>query len=183
MLNTSEETCRFEPSSPRVAAVSLNNTLPLTEQFVIRYTMDHLGQRPFLWLHAQEVLQSVMFNVYDDEERRYIKTVQRLQRNSVLRDVFIVASHVLYNIKVDDNDSLRPKARIAFHGNEDSEKQNLTSDFCMCVPTGISVITVTATIQEWRVLRIGAQVAFLHSGPADRKVFFRPPKESKLQND
>lgn len=58
-----------------------------------------------------------------------------------------LCQHILSTINnVKDDDSLLLKACIAPYGNEDSEKQNFTSDLCIFVPTGISAFIGTVTM-------------------------------------
>lgn len=66
--------------------------------------------------------------------------------------------------EVEDDDSLRFKARIAPHGYEDFDSKSLSSDCCMCSPTGIRVLATTDTIRRWRLLKIDVEMAFHQSG-------------------
>ena len=81
-------------------------------------------------------------------------------------------------MKQNDDQSLKLKARIAPHGNEDSDKENLHTEWCMCPPLGIRIISTTATVRGWRIVRADAKSAFLQTGPAERLVYVRPPAES-----
>lgn len=105
--------------------------------------MEMLGQRPFMNHRAQGFEQSAMIKAYENEEAKHIKTVQRIPRWKISRDANVVSSHVVYRIKVEDDDSLRLNARIAPHGNEDSDTENSKTDCCMCPPEGILVLTIT----------------------------------------
>lgn len=122
-------------------------------------------------------------NVYEREEQKYIATVKCVQRRQVLRDSNIVSSHVVYKIRVEDDDSLRLKARISPHGNKDSDTENLWSDFCTCALIGIRTVTTVAAVSRWRIVQIDVEMAFHQSEPADRKVYVRPPRELKLCNE
>lgn len=113
----------------------------------------------------------------------YIKTVQRLQRNSVPRDANIVPLDVVNKTKVEYNDSHCLRAHVAYHDSKDSDKHSRTLDCFMCASTGMRVLSVTATIRGWYVLQIDIDMAFRQSGPADRKVFVILPKGSKLRDE
>lgn len=89
---------------------------------------------------------------------------------------------MVYKINVEDDESLGLKGRIAPHGNDDSDAQNLRFDYCKCSPTGIHVIATTAANRRWRILKVDVEMAFHHSGPADSKVYVIPPRDSKLKN-
>lgn len=133
--------------------------------------------------HAEEFEQSAMVPAYEKEEDKDIHTVHRVHRKTVPHDVKIISLHVVYKIKVEDDDSLRLKARIAPHGNEDSEKSIFSSDCCIFSPTGIRIIILVASDHWWRLVKINVKMAFHQFGPADRKVYVIPPKESRLRNE
>lgn len=182
-LNMVDEVWRFEQQSVNASTLGVIKTLTSNEQEVLSSMMEQLGQRPFLLHHAQGFEQSVLHNAYEREEQKYIATVKRVQRRQVPRDANIVSSHVVYKIKVEDDDSLPLKARIAPQGNEDSDTENHRSDCCTCAPIGIRAVTTVAAIRRWRIVKIDVEMAFHQSGPADRKVYVRPPRESRLRNE
>ena len=191
-VKITDEQWRYEADVPQEnlgtdtlqgGALEVVKTLTSNHQEVIQSMMDKLGQRPFMYHHAQGFDQSAMIKSYDAEEEKYISTVKRVPRRKVPRDANIVSSHVVYRIKVEDDDSLRLKARIAPHGNEDSDIENLKTDCCMCPPSGIRVITVTATVRTWRIVKIDVEMAFHQSGKAERNVYVIPPKDSRLRNE
>lgn len=182
-FNMSNESWRHEKSSLNASAFEIVKTLDSNEQDLARAMMEQLGQKPFLWHHSQGFDQSAIVSAYDAEERDYTKNMKRVSRHEVPRDVNIVSSHVMYTIKVEDDDSLRSKARIVPHANEESDTENIHSDCCMCSPTGTRVVVTVAGLRKWRITKIDVESAFHQSGPADRKVYVRSPKESKLRNE
>ena len=60
------------------------------------------------------------------------------------------------------------KARIAPHGNKDSEKDGLKTDSTSCPPTGIRALLSIATIHKWPLAKIDFKSAFLQTGDAKR---------------
>lgn len=58
----------------------------------------------------------------------------------------VIASHVLYEVKEDDDGRKKIKARITPHGNRDKEKFNLKTDSATCSPVGIRVLLSCATM-------------------------------------
>lgn len=52
-LNMDHETWRFEQSSLQASSLQIQKVLKSNEQEVIRSMTDSLGQRPFMWHHAQ----------------------------------------------------------------------------------------------------------------------------------
>lgn len=69
------------------------------------------------------------------------------------------------------------KARIAPHGNEDSEKERLTTDCQTCPPTGIRIVLSVSALFGWKVKRADAKGAFLKIGKARRHVYVIPHTE------
>lgn len=49
----------------------------------------------------------------------------------------------------------------------------------MCSPVGIRKVLAIAAIKKWKVTKSDVKAAFLKSGPAQRDVYVRPPRESK----
>ena len=114
-----------------------------------------------------------MGNAYKKEEEKFLLNVEVVPRSSIPRDANIIGCHTVYKIKLNDDKSLKLKARIAPHENEDSEKENLHTKCCMCPPLGIRVMNIIATQRKWRIVRVDADSAFLQTGPAQRKVYVR----------
>lgn len=89
------------------------------------------------------------------------------------------SSHLIYKLKVLDDHSLKLKARIASHGNEDSLKNELSSDCSMCCPVGMRLLLSTAALRKWLLIKMDVKPAFLQTRPAQRDVYVVPPRESK----
>lgn len=105
---------------------------------------DVLGNRSFLRHHAQGFDQAPMVNAYREEEKKFLLNVRQVPRDAVPKTANIIGSYTVYKLKVNDDDNLKLKARIAPHGNEDSDKENLHTDCCMCPPIGILHCMVTS---------------------------------------
>ena len=91
----------------------------------------------------------------------------------------IISSHVIYKIKINDDHSLKLKARISLHGNEDTQKELCKTDCSMCSPIGITVVLTTAVVRKWVFEKANVGLAFLCTGPSGRHVLAKLPKESK----
>lgn len=79
---------------------------------------------------------------------------------------------------MNDDNSLKLKARIAPHGNEDSIKTELKSDCNMCSPTGVRMVLLIASLEKWRLTNADVKAAFIQTVQAQRNVYAIPPKES-----
>lgn len=96
--------------------------------------------------------------------------------NKVPHDTNIISSHIIYKVKLNDDSTLKLKARIASHGNEDSDKDLMRTDCCICSPIGIRFIFSSATYRSWPIIRIDVKTALLQSDPASRQVIVIPTK-------
>ena len=128
--------------------------------------------------HAQGFPQYAIMNSYEAEELEFKKHVKPVLISDIPPDANVISSHTVYKIKMEENNQLRLKARIAPHGNEDSMKDQLKTDCCMCSPIGIRIILTIATIMKWAIARADAKAAFMKTGRAERDVYVKPPRES-----
>lgn len=132
------ETWRFEPSPLRASRLEIFKSLDSYEQTVIQGMLEQLGQRLLFWHHAQGFQKSAMVNFYLKGKKKYIGNVKRIPRQQVYRDANIVASHEVYRISIDDDDSLKLKASIALHGKK-IQKLRTSLRTAVCAPQLISM--------------------------------------------
>lgn len=95
--------------------------------------------------HAQEVLQAPLVNSYNDEEVKLIQKEKCVPRSSVQKLSNIIGSTV-YNLKLNDDNYLKLKAKIVPNGNEDSGKENFWTDCFMWPPIGILIVASTLLV-------------------------------------
>lgn len=69
------------------------------------------------------------------------------------------------------------KARIAPHGNGDSIKGEVKSDFNMFSPSVVSIVLSIASLKNWILTKDDRKAAFLQTGLALRDVYVIPPRE------
>lgn len=89
----------------------------------------------------------------------------------------MIRSHVLYKIKSRDDGTLTCKARIAPHGNEDRDIEDLKTDSASCPPLGIRILFSVCVLLQWYLTKVDVKGAFLQSGSATRDVYVIPPRE------
>lgn len=82
---------------------------------------------------------------------------------------------MLYKIKIEENDALKLKARIALHGNEDSIKHDLRSDCSMYASLDALTLISIATVCKWRLSRVDVRSAFLQTGAAEHSLYVISP--------
>ena len=137
------------------------------------------GQKPFMLHETQVFPQQTLYKAYNEEEVELKEHFKCVPISDISANANIISSHTIYKIKFDENDNLRLKGRIAPHGNEDSQREELRSDCTMCAPVGIRVVATVATIRHWRITKADVKTAFHKTGKADCDVFVVPPRECK----
>lgn len=91
----------------------------------------------------------------------------------------MINSHVIYKFTVNDDKTLKLKFRIAPHCNENSLRDYLITDCCMCSPTGIRIVLLTSALFKWRLTLLDALTAFLQTGDAERDVYVIHPRQCR----
>ena len=181
-LHLDTETWRFEDTLAATLGI-FDKTLPSSEQHVLREMFARIGNKSFMLHHAQGFEQFPLTRAYSAEEDSFIKTVQRVARTSFPANSNVLSSHVVYKLKFLDDQSLKIIARIAPYGKEDSSRDDMRSDCCMCPPLGIRVVLSTAALLKWRIIKIDVKSAFLQTGPAERQIYVIPPRESSHKHE
>lgn len=75
-------------------------------------------------------------------------------------DANVIGNHVLYKIGILNSGKLYYKARIVSHGNRDSEKDNLKTDFVMCPLTGVRMLLSMCAHRRWHLTKVGVKRIF-----------------------
>lgn len=86
---------------------------------------DAIGKKCFMLHHVSFYQQPVLLKTYQAEEFEFKKSISVLPKAFRLQDSNVISSHVIHNVKVNDDDSLKMQERISPHGNEDSIKAKL----------------------------------------------------------
>lgn len=115
---------------------------------------------------------------YDFEEESFKKTVRVVPLSFLPENANVIASHVFYKVKAEDDKLLKLKARNAPHGNEDSMKADLKTHCAMCRPVCAHLLLSTAALPGRRVSKLNVKSAFQQTGHAAHEVYFLPPRES-----
>ncbi len=182
-LKLENETWKYDSNDASCSNANIMPRLQSNTKEVLQQIMRDLGNRSFLLHHASGYDQFPLVKAYKEEEEEFLKTVKRIPRKKVPRNANIIGSHTIYKLKRNDDESLKLKARIAPHGNEDSDTELLRTDCNMCSPVGVRVVYVVATIYGWIVIRIDGKTAFLQTGRASRNVYVIPPRESFCKDE
>lgn len=86
--------------------------------------------------HTQGFEQSVINNAKDAEEASFIKSIMIVLRDCIPSGSNVVNSHTVYKTNTNDKGSLKLRARIASHGNEDDLRSKFSTDCSMCPHMG-----------------------------------------------
>lgn len=156
--------------------------LSSTEKEALQSYYDQFNSKEFLLHQAQGLPQFVTQNAYSIEEINFKKIFKEVHFSDIPADANIISSHVLYKVKVNDDNSLMMKARIGPHGNKDRDKHNLKTDFALCPPIGIRVLLSMANMFKWTLAKSDVKSAFLQTGTAERDIYVVPPRESRKKS-
>lgn len=155
-----------------------NISLESSEQGVLKSFIKVFGHKNFMKFQAQGLPTFPMVNAYAREESVFKKNIKLVPIAKVPKAANIITSHVIFNVKINDDTSYTMKARIAPHGNKDREKAKLKTDSSTCAPTGIRILLSLATLFQCCLAKIDFESAFLQNGIAKRDVYVVPPRES-----
>ena len=153
-----------------------------TEQKLLVSMMSYFGNKSFLKHHAQGFEQYPLFNSYKQEEDSFLKTVKIIPSSQLPSGANIINSHTICKVKQNDDGSLKLKARIAPHGNEDDLKDFLDKDCATCSATGLRIVQSVASLHSWTFYKADVKSAFFQTGKADRDVYVRSPRESQMKS-
>lgn len=171
----------LEASSANAELFSSETGMYSTEHAVLSKKQDHFGNKTFLRHDAQGFDQFPLVTAFKTEEETFLRTVKQVAKKDVPAGANIISSHTIYKVKQYDDSSLKLKARIAPHGNEDDLKNELHKDCSTCSPTGLRILESVASLHGWTVYKADVTVAVLQTGIAQRDVYARPPKESQTK--
>lgn len=116
---------------------------------MLKQIFDTFGNEPFMCHQAQGFDQYLVLGAYKREKDSFTKSVCIVGSDSAGSEAKIISSHVIYKIKIYEDQYLMLKATLAPHCHKDIDKLQFRSDLCMCPPVGIQVIFSTAAIRWW----------------------------------
>lgn len=173
-LNLVNETWRYPINNASTTKV-IELQSSASEDIATLYTP--FGNKYFMAHHAQGIPTFPLLNSFEAEEYVFKNTFTVVAIADVPLNANIISSHTIYKVKVNDDGTLRLKARIEPHGNEDLFKDLMRNDCSMCAPTGVLLLLSLATLLQWRISKADVKSAFLQTGPAENPVYVRPPYE------
>lgn len=120
----------------------------------------------------------IIEQAFDKEHQsNWSDAYQTVPEKDVLRNANIITSHVVYKIKTDEQGDRELKARIVPHGNRDVEKESIRKDSATAQLCVIRLLLSIVTFLGFRLGFADIKGAYLQSGPIQRDIYVRPPKE------
>lgn len=89
----------------------------------------------------------------------------------------VISSHVIYKFKTSEDGSYTLKARIVPHGNRDVEKDNIGKDSSTAQFDVVRIMLAVCNFIGLSLTIAEVKGAYLQSGPIQREIFVRPPRE------
>ena len=89
----------------------------------------------------------------------------------------VISSHVIYKVKTSEDGSHTLKARIVPHGNKDVYKDDIRKDSSTAQFDVIRILLAAVTFLGMRLAMADIKGAYLQSGPIQREIYVRPPRE------
>lgn len=169
-----DETWQYASSANLCAMYIDSLSLESELKASLKDMFDHFGNHFFLKYQAQGFQRFCLKLAYDVEETHFKKRVQTNSLSDVVPHANIISSDVIYKIKMNDDLSIKLKARITPRGKEDSTKEMLRSDCSICLSPGFLLVPSAASLENWRLIKIDIKTAFLQTGNAERDVHVSP---------
>lgn len=129
-LDLWSEAWRFCATS--VSSIPAARFLASDEPEVLAYMLTHFGNKPFMLHQAQVFPPYATANAYDEEDRAFKLTIRIFPIPDIPARANVSSIHTVFKVKIEGHHSLRLKARIAPHGNEDAVTAYLRSHCSMC---------------------------------------------------
>lgn len=112
-----------------------------------------------------------------EHDSNWANAYEMVPEKSVPRNANTITSHVVYKVKTNEEGDRELKARIVPHGNRDTEKDCIRKDSATAQLCIIRLLLSIITVLGFRLGFADIKGAYLQSGPIQRDIFVRPPKE------
>lgn len=116
--------------------------------------------KPFLRHQAQGHEQAAVVKTYKDQKGGFYRHVCCIFVATISADSNVIQSEVIYKVNKNDDATLMLKARIALHGNGDSQKLKLLTNWCMFSASEVRIHLSVAAIRRWRNIKADVKSAY-----------------------
>lgn len=95
--------------------------------------------------------QAAVVKSYKRQENEFCKYVRYIPAADIYTDAIFIPGHIIYKLKRNDGATLMLKARIALHGNENSQKLDLRTERSSCSPSRVRLALAVPGIYHWHI--------------------------------
>lgn len=120
--------------------------------------------------------------VYQVEQENWSGIYEIVNESQVLKVANILSSHVVYKVKVNEDQSVKLKERIFPHGNREKEKEDIRQDRPTIKFPVIRFMLSLSVLLCLRIASVDISVAYLQLCSITREIFVRPPKENRRKH-
>lgn len=116
-----------------------------------------------------------------EHEGNRLEAYEEVIENKVRKVENIIASHAVYKLKVDESGGMPLKAWILPHGNRDQMNDDVRKDSSTAQFDVIRILLSMATEVGVVLGHVDIKGAYRQSGPIQRTIYVRPPRELGLK--
>lgn len=98
-----------------------------------------------------------------------------MKESEIPTDANVIGSHIVYEVKTEEEGTMRLKAIVCPHGSHDNEKDNIRKDSSTAPFVIISLMLALVKCTEDRLGLVHIEGSYLQSRPIQRKMYVRPP--------
>eukprot|EP00173_Palmaria_palmata_P002678 Plantae.Rhodophyta-Palmaria_palmata.ctg2798.p1 GENE.Plantae.Rhodophyta-Palmaria_palmata.ctg2798~~Plantae.Rhodophyta-Palmaria_palmata.ctg2798.p1 ORF type:complete len:702 (+),score=86.29 Plantae.Rhodophyta-Palmaria_palmata.ctg2798:107-2212(+) len=146
--------------------ISPGSKLDSIAQDALKQYYSRFGSKEFNRKAAEGLPSFVLDNSYEEEKENFsaiVKPVVALTIKTNNKKPNIISPHCLYKIKTLDDGSLKCKCRIAPHGNEDDDNDNLRTDSASVTPMAFRIVLSICTLKKFFITKVSKIIHFENS--------------------
>lgn len=154
--------------------------LTSNEQIVLKKIHEKIGNKQVTTREIEFAPSWVLHNAMEREHHNnWIGAYKEVPDSYVPRGANVISSHTLFKVKSHEEDRLEMKARFVLHGNRDKQKDDIRKDSAAADMIVFRLVLSLALILGFIFGIADIKCAYMQSGPANRDIYVRPPKEWK----
>ena len=156
----------------------IHATLETDRARVLETIYDCVGSRQVTRNKLEFAPPWILDDAFDTEYKaNWSESYTPVEEKDVPRHANIITSHVVYKVKTDEDGTRTLKSRIVPHGNRDDEKDSIRKDSATAQLNIIRLLLSLVTFLGFRIGTADIKGAYLQSGPFQRAIYVRPPRE------
>lgn len=141
------------------------------------------GSKQFARWQAPEMSAWFYDAAMEEELENWKKKIKPIHINELPPDANLASSHTVRKLKVNDDGARRFKARTCPYGNHDRDKGKARADSEVAAPASCRMMLSMAALHSVTLLKVDVKEAFMQSGPIERAIRVRPPKDAVIRHN